>query len=106
KLCLVIKKKLKESGKRMNFLQKSIISLIVLLTFSNIAISQTPDVIKGLVWNRWTSKNFVVHSILNDQGKYLKNNLEAVKGWTLNRWGFSNIDFQTEVKLWCVGDKK
>ena len=91
----------------MNSMQKLLLSIFTLLIMSGAAIAQsTPDVIKGKVWNRWTSNNFTVHAIADDQGKYLKNNLEGVKTWVLTRWGFDDIDFDVEVKLWCVGDRE
>lgn len=91
----------------MNSMQKLLLSLFALLIMSGSAFAQsTPDIIKGKVWNRWTSDNFTVHAITDDQGEYLKNNLEGVKRWVLTRWGFNDIDFNVQVKLWCVADKE
>jgi len=88
-------------------MQKLLLSLLALLIMSGTAAAQSaPDIIEGKVWNRWTSSNFTVHAITNDQGKYLKNNLEGVKAWILTRWGLEDISFDVEVKLWCVGDRK
>jgi hypothetical protein len=91
----------------MNSMQKLLLSIFALLVMSGTAVAQsTPDVIKGKVWNRWTSSNFTVHAITDDQGKYLKNNLEGVKAWVLTRWGLNDIAFDVDVKLWCVGDRE
>lgn len=88
-------------------MQKLLLSIFALLIMSGTAAAQsTPDIIKGKVWNRWTSSNFTVHAITNDQGKYLKNNLEGVKAWVLTRWGLNDIGFEVDVKLWCVGDRE
>lgn len=75
----------------------------------------TADAAKEPEWNRWTSDSFVVHAITNDKGKYLKNNLENIKTWILERWGLHQFSFGKEtvqtkegpkqyshVKLWCM----
>jgi hypothetical protein len=91
----------------MNSMQKLLLSLLALLIMSGTAAAQSaPDIIEGKVWNRWTSSNFTVHAITDDQGKYLKNNLEGVKAWIFTRWGLEDISFDVEVKLWCVGDRE
>lgn len=63
-----------------------------------------PNGIEGLVWNRWTSKNFVVLSLNNDYAKYLNQHLELVKSWTLSRWGLLDIDYSVQCKFICVDD--
>lgn len=91
----------------MNFMRKLLHSIFALLIISGSVHAQsTPDIIKGKVWNRWTSNNFIVHAITDDQGRYLKNNLEGVKKWIFTRWGLNDIPFDIEVKLWCVGDRE
>lgn len=62
-----------------------------------------PDV-KDKVWNRWTSKNFVVCSIDDAQAKYLHENLEDVRGWVFKRWGLPDLNFSRECRLICVND--
>lgn len=89
----------------MKFMQNLLFSIFALLIMLGSVFAQS-DIIKGKVWNRWTSNNFSVHAITNDQGKYLKNNLEGVKKWILTRWGLNDIAFDVDVKLWCVGDRK
>lgn len=62
-----------------------------------------PD-IKNLQWNRWTSNKFVVCSIDDKQAQYLVANLENIKKWLYERWGFENYPFPTECRLICVND--
>ena len=64
---------------------------------------QDPTV-EGRQWNRWTTKNFVICSINNDQAQYLNKNLEDLKTWIYTRWGFSDMDFNSECRLICVDD--
>lgn len=63
-----------------------------------------PD-IKGKVWNRWTSENFVVCSINDTQAKFLHDHLEDVKSWIFRRWGLQDVKFSGECRLICVDDK-
>lgn len=64
-----------------------------------------PKELDGLMWNRWTSKNFVVCSLDDTQAQYLHKHLELVKGWALSRWGMYDIDYSVPCKLICVGDR-
>ena len=61
--------------------------------------------IEGKVWNRWTTKNFVVCSLNDKQAQYLHKHLELVKAWAFSRWGLYDIDFSAECRLICVDDK-
>lgn len=63
------------------------------------------DDIKGKIWNRWTSENFVVCSLNDTQAQYLNANLEKVKSWIYDRWGLSDTKFSAECRLICVDDK-
>jgi hypothetical protein len=65
-----------------------------------------PKELESLVWNRWTSKNFVVCSLNDSQAQYLHKHLELVKSWMFLRWGMKDIDFSTTCKLICVEDKE
>ena len=67
-------------------------------------VSITDPSIEGKVWNRWTSKNFVVCSIDNKQAQYLHQHLELVKGWVLTRWGLYDIPFSSECRVIAVDD--
>lgn len=80
---------------------------VVLPTEVTVEMSLTPDdnLIKDKVWNRWTTKNFVVCSLSNQQAQYLHENLEQIKVWLFNRWGMHDVDFDAECKLICVDDE-
>ena len=60
--------------------------------------------IEGKQWNRWTSKNFVVNSLNNEQAQYLHEHLELLKSWAFARWGLYDTDFGAECRLICVDD--
>jgi hypothetical protein len=57
-------------------------------------------------WNRWTTTNFTILSIDLNQGDYLKNNIEQMKKWCMERWGFKNISYKTECRVFCVPNKE
>jgi len=103
---------------------KFILTFIVLLIFANITNAQlvnwsdppikvsykevprlntsnsaVPDDIKGLVWNKWETESFIILSIDPDQGRYLVENIEAIKYWILDRWGLNNITFSVKCKI-------
>lgn len=63
----------------------------------------TPD-LKGLVWHKWNTENFVILSIDKNQGEYLYRNIEATKSWILTRWGLEDIRFSAECRIFCVPD--
>ncbi|MEI7488402.1 MAG: hypothetical protein WCJ72_13535 [Chryseobacterium sp.] len=75
----------------------------LLLGFDPPAIED--PLIKNLVWNRYITTNFTILSIDNDQGYWMKNNLEDIKIWCLTRWGFSDIKFSKECRIFCVPNK-
>lgn len=66
---------------------------------------EIPDDLKGLAWNKWTTKNFIIISIDKDQGLYLKNNIEKIKSWLITRWGLEDLNFSSECKIVCVTNK-
>ncbi len=69
-------------------------------------VSNVPKEIEGKVWNRWTTKNFVVCSLDNTHAQFLHKRLELVKGWVFSRWGLYDVDFSVKCKLICVSDPK
>lgn len=69
-----------------------------------VQIPTNDPLVKDLQWNRWTSDNFVVCSINDQQAKYLVANLENIKKWIYTRWGFSNLEFPVECRIICVDD--
>lgn len=67
-------------------------------------VTPTDPDIKGKVWNRWTSKNFVVCALNDGQAQFLHKHLELVKTWTYERWGLNDTDFAAECRVICVDD--
>ena len=70
------------------------------------SVSSVPEEFKDLVWNKWDTENFVVLSISEQQGIYLKDNIENTKNSLLKSWGMKDFDFSTKCKLVCVSDKE
>lgn len=64
-----------------------------------------PKELEDLVWNRWTSENFIVCSLNDLQAQYLHKHLEDVKTWTFSRWGIEDVEFSVPCKLICVDSK-
>lgn len=58
--------------------------------------------IKNLVWNRYITNNFTILSINDDQGYWMKNNIENIKSWCLTRWGLPDVKFSKECRVFCV----
>lgn len=80
---------------------------------TGVQVEEDPN-IKNLVWNRRSTKNFVILSLNDDQGKYLQKNIENMKDWASSRWGFSSEDFpeskvgeklEPGCMVLCVPDK-
>jgi hypothetical protein len=71
----------------------------------NTALPQKSE-IKNLEWNRYTTKNFVILSINNSHGKWAGENIENVKSWCLTRWGFDDVDFSRECRIFFVPNKE
>lgn len=88
---------------------------LFLILFSNTVVAQevllpygaddADSEFKNLQWNRYTSKNFVILSIDNAQGKWLNENIEEIKDWCLSRWGFPQVTFSKECRVFCVPNK-
>jgi hypothetical protein len=60
---------------------------------------------KDLVWNRYTTENFTILSIDNNQGKRLYDNIENYKYLCLKRWGIPNFKFPKECRIMVVPSK-
>jgi len=67
---------------------------------------EIPEDLKGLVWNKWSTKNFIIISIDKNQGLFLKNNIEKFKSQLFDSWGIKDVDFKGECKVVCVSNKK
>jgi hypothetical protein len=66
-------------------------------------VSDDPQ-LKDLVWHRWTSGNFTVLSLNDQQGEYLAQNANSIKNWILTRWGLPDVPLSAEFRLLCVYD--
>lgn len=65
----------------------------------------TDPELQNLQWNRWTTENFTILSIDNNQGKWLHDNIEQIKAWCMTRWGFPDYKFTKECRIMCVPNK-
>ena len=94
---------------------RQISGLILCLCLTSLGYSQTiypgkysppndPE-LKNLVWNKWNTNNFTILSIDQDQGEYLYKNIEAIKTWSITRWGFDDIKYSAECRVFCVPNK-
>ncbi len=63
-------------------------------------------IIANMKWNRWTNGNFVILGLDDRQAKYLAENIEYIKRWVYNRWGFDNFNLVTECRIVCVDNKE
>lgn len=61
---------------------------------------------KNLQWNRYTTKNFTIISIDNNEGKWLSNNLDGIKEKCINRWGITNSELSAECRIMVVNNKE
>lgn len=73
--------------------------------YPSFAKENLPEDLKGLVWNKWSTNNFIVLSIDKNQGLYIKNNIEKIKTRILNEWGYEDFNFTGDCKLVCVSNK-
>jgi len=74
--------------------------------FPTTTSSNVPDEFKDLVWNKWDTDNFIVLSISEQQGLYLKNNIERIKSSLLKNWGIKDFDLSKKCKLVCVSNEE
>ena len=79
--------------------------IVLMFITINIYASDSEDLIRGKVWNRWTTDDFVICSLSDSQGEYLYNNIEDIKSWIYYRWGMYDVDFSAKCKLICVNDR-
>lgn len=63
--------------------------------------------LKELQWNRYTTKdNIVIMSIDDSQGAWMTQNIEKIRTWTMTRWGFPDVKFSKECRIFCVPRKE
>ena len=58
-----------------------------------------------LEWNRYVSGNFTILSVDDTQGRWLSNNIQQIKRWCVNRWGFPDFNLNRECRIFCVPNK-
>jgi hypothetical protein len=58
--------------------------------------------IKSLEWNRYVTKNFTILSIDNQKGKQLAETIDSLKSLSLTKWGFPDVKFTKECRVFCV----
>lgn len=76
-----------------------------LLLASGLIFAQDDPETKGLAWHRYVTPNFTILSLEDDQGLWMKNNLEDIKEWCLGRWGIPDAKLSKECRIFCVPDK-
>lgn len=70
------------------------------------ALEPVDPELKDLQWNRYSVGNFTILSIDDNQGKWLSENIEKIRAWCLNRWGFPDIQLAKECRIFCVPNKE
>lgn len=78
--------------------------VVAFFLMSGILAAQEDPEIKGLAWHRYVTSNFTILSLEDDQGLWMKNNLEDIKYWCMTRWGFEDIRLSKECRIFCVPD--
>lgn len=73
--------------------------------FPTNVIFSSSDEYKDMQWNRYTTKNFTIMSIENNEGKWLFNNLENIKKSSLKKWGIIDKDLSVECRIMVVNNK-
>lgn len=71
-----------------------------------VAVETDDPELKDLKWHRWTTKNFTILSINEQQGEFLAKNIEQVKTWTMLRWGLPNEQLSVECRILAVPSKE
>lgn len=74
---------------------------------SEINIEPEPDPeLKGLQWNRYVNKNFVILSIDDRQGRKLSNNIIDISSSLFGDWNLDNEELSNECRIFCVPNDK
>lgn len=64
-----------------------------------------PDELKGYVWHRRETENFVILSLDESRLNFLVNNIEKIKFHIYDKWGMNNINFQKRKYFDEVGEE-
>lgn len=62
--------------------------------------------IQNLEWNRYVTPNFTILSLDNAQGKMLYEHIEKINQNSILRWGFPELKFDKECRIFCVSDQR
>lgn len=87
------------------YLSISLIMFLLVPTYAQEPATEAPPVdpeLKDLSWNRYATKSFTILSIDNEKGKWLSENVEEIKASALTRWGFPDVKFSKECRLFAV----
>jgi hypothetical protein len=88
--------------------KKNVLSVILLLLFV-VGAQATPEIkdqeLKSLIWHKWDTRDFIILSLDDGQGKYLQNNIGHMKKWVLTRWGLPDFKFAADCRVLCVPNK-
>ena len=68
------------------------------------ATPSTDPSIPKINWHRWTVKEFTIHAIDKDQGKFLYENVSKIKSWSLTRWGLEDFQYTKECRIFVASD--
>ena len=85
-------------------MKNKFLCMFLFLFFVANSIAQDDPAIKDLAWHRYVTNNFTILSLDDDQGVWMKNNLENIKVWCLTRWGLPDVKFSKECRVFCVPD--
>ncbi|MFZ9240431.1 MAG: hypothetical protein ACO22R_04775 [Chitinophagaceae bacterium] len=84
-------------------MKKWLFCLAFVLIVGTCQAQDDPEINK-LAWHRYVTSNFTILSINDEQGLWMKNNLENIKVWCLTRWGLPDVKFSKECRIFCVPD--
>jgi hypothetical protein len=77
---------------------KALFILLFLTTAIHAAdFTKSVPELEGMDFKLWTTPNFVVVAEDESQGMYLRDNIENIKTWCLERWGLPDINFPNRV---------
>lgn len=81
---------------------RKLLLIFILFFTTNIFAQEVID----LQWNRYVVGNFTIMSIDNNQGKWLSQNISRIKSWAITRWGFNDVPFTKECRIFCVPNQE
>ena len=85
-------------------MKKIIAIFFILFSLQIFSFAQEDPDLKDLAWHRYVTSNFTILSINDEQGLWVRNNIENIKVWCITRWGFPDVKFSKECRVFCVPD--